>query len=207
MALVKDRTGEVMGMLTAVAPEEDPAKVGRWWRYRCECGAECVRNPSVLEPRTRRGRVNSCGCHTRASRTTHDMTDTLIYFVWRNMRSRCHRATAKDYDRYGGRGIKVCAAWHDFATFYTDFGHKWKAGLQIDRIDNDGDYAPDNVRWVTPHENMRNRPGTIQVIDVSVAAASVGISRHVLAKRIAAGWPRGDWLLPTRSRRTPHADH
>jgi hypothetical protein len=86
-------------------------------------------------------------------------TSERIHIVWIGMISRCYCKSSKHYNRYGGRGIGVCDEWRgSFSTFKkwcTE--HGYKHGLQIDRIDNDGNYAPDNCRFVTPRENANNK--------------------------------------------------
>ena len=80
-----------------------------------------------------------------------------LYEVWTNMLGRCENPRREKYPDYGGRGIKVCGEWHDPNAFI-DWAEAngYRPGLQLDRIDNDGDYAPDNCRWVTRAENCRN---------------------------------------------------
>ena len=78
------------------------------------------------------------------------------YNVWQHMRDRCNRPECRGYHRYGGRGIKVCTEWDSFKQFYKDMGSRPTPKHQIDRIDNDGDYTPENCRWVTPAVNSRN---------------------------------------------------
>lgn len=88
-----------------------------------------------------------------ANRKSHD-----LYKVWQNMLNRCRNKNYHAYARYGGRGIAVCDRWKGsdgFDNFVEDMSPR-PQGLQIDRIDNDGDYTPDNCRWVTRTENMRN---------------------------------------------------
>lgn len=73
------------------------------------------------------------------------------------MMSRCYRKGNNRYARYGGRGIKVCKRWHNFNNFYNDTQNGFKPELQLDRIDNDGDYCKRNCQWVTPREQSLNR--------------------------------------------------
>lgn len=85
-----------------------------------------------------------------------------LYLVWSTMIHRCEDEKREKYKDYGGRGIKVCEEWHDVNCFMDwAFANGYKAGTQLDRIDNDGNYEPSNCRWVTPKENSRNRRNTV----------------------------------------------
>ena len=78
------------------------------------------------------------------------------YNVWQRMKQRCLNPNKPDFSYYGGRGIKVCERWLDYANFYEDMGEP-PEGMQLDRIDNDKDYEPSNCEWRTRKQNCRNR--------------------------------------------------
>jgi len=126
----------------------------------CDCKNELVINGSDLKT----GRTKKCNDCSRKKNlenalevnTTHGMHKTNIYKIWSTMKCRCLNEKSKFYNRYGGRGIKVCDRWMEFKNFYEDMGDKPK-DLELDRIDNNGNYEPLNCRWVTHKENCNNR--------------------------------------------------
>lgn len=182
------------------------------WVCKCDCGIELTVRGQDL----RNGHTQSCGClHAEITRSiaakhnkTHGMTDTPIYAVWRGMMNRCYSSRSESFASYGARGIKVCQEWHAFDAFYQDMGRlRPSRRHSIDRIDNDGDYRPGNVRWVLPVVQQNNRRNNIRVshngqaLTVSQWARIAGLSRETLQGRIARNWPMPLALaLPPNSR-------
>lgn len=149
--------GQRFGRWTVISPSEVRKNRCKLWLCKCDCGTERLVNLSAAKA----GQSMSCGCLNRERSSQkhkqHGLTKDKIYSVWKSMRRRCGNPDAADYYLYGARGIKVCDRWQTFANFYADMGNLPFDGAQIDRIDTDGDYCPENCRWTTATENMRNR--------------------------------------------------
>lgn len=96
--------------------------------------------------------------------TTHGLSRVhpTTYRTWKNVRARCRNPNNDDYPRYGGRGIKVCARWDDFALFFADMGPR-PDGLTLDRINRDGDYEPVNCRWADKYQQANNRSNNWEI--------------------------------------------
>lgn len=126
-------------------------------------------------------------------KVTHGLSGTKIYFLWRNMRTRCYNSNAKDFKNYGGRGITMCRAWLENKQVFFVWAllNGYKDGLQIDRIDNNGNYEPCNCRFVTSKENMQNRCCNIMYDGKTLAenCRLRGLKYNTINSRIRAGWP------------------
>jgi hypothetical protein len=132
------------------------------------------------------------------------MSNTRTFAIWRNMLSRCGNPNVPHYGRYGGRGIKVCDRWLTFVNFFADMGERPSPEHSLDRIDNDGNYEPGNVRWTTIGQQAVNRRKrtihkngkpllliTIGEETLSIAdwSRKSGIDKGTLRSRIRRGWP------------------
>ena len=177
-----DMTGRVIGRLLVIEECGRDAHGQVLWRCRCECGNEVIVRGSSL----RNEDTTSCGCYRRDRagevHTTHGMHKTRLHSVWTNMLQRTGAvkgADEKKKRRYQDRGITVCDEWLVFENFRDwALSHGYKEGLQIDRVDNDKGYCPENCRWVTPKENVNNRRNTICLEDgtpLAVFCSRVGI--------------------------------
>lgn len=124
----------------------------------------------------------------------HGMTRTTIYRLWNSMRQRCYNPSAFGYSRYGGRGIKVCERWQSFENFFDDMSPRPSPQHSLDRIDNDGDYCPENCRWATNKQQSRNMKTNVlltvndKTLCVTEWAELTGISRKTIYERLNRGW-------------------
>ena len=157
-----DLTGKRFGKLVAVKSYYDQEKKVTFWECQCDCGNVC----NVRANRLMHGRTKSCGCLKKENHVkTHGMTKTRIYNIWRGMKKRCYDLTNHNYLYYGKRGITVCDEWRDsFDSFYCWAKHNgYQEQLSLDRIDNNGNYCPENCRWVSVKEQNNNRSVSINI--------------------------------------------
>lgn len=140
------------------------------------------------------GRIKSCGC--QPSGLKHGICYTKLYRIFSGMKTRCYGKTSKPYKNYGGRGIKIHQEWLDDVSLFFDWAMKngYEEGLEIERIDNDGNYEPDNCRFATRVEQANNRRTNKFIeyngirLTVSQWSAKLGMSRHGVKGRLNKGW-------------------
>lgn len=202
MTRLKSLTGERFGKLVVVDLHHERTKAGMSrWKCQCDCGNTTVVSVCNLGKNT-----NSCGCIRNTAGGASNRPGSL-YRRFLSMHERCSDPACKDYLSYGGRAIYVCDRWHNFLNFEADMLPGFKRGMSLDRIDNDGPYAPENCKWSTPVEQLANRRVTRSVetpwgkMTVAAAARRSGLSYGTIVTRLDRGWTGEEIFRPENARR------
>ena len=152
-----DLRGQKYGRLTVL--ERDYSKKTTAWLCECEC---C--NTTIVTTKHLRGKgykTKSCGCLNREGNPTHRQSKTRLYNIYYSMKKRCYKQEDEHYKYWGARGITICNEWlgkNGFVNFYKwAISNGYNSNLTIDRINNDGNYEPNNCRWATAYEQVHNR--------------------------------------------------
>lgn len=193
-----DRTGKTYGRLTVESASHRDESGKMFWNCVCACGAKLAVSGSHLST----GHTLSCGCyladknrerktHGEAARKNHSRE----YNVWAAMRARCKYPSVKAWPDYGGRGITVCERWDSFANFIADMG-RCPQGMTLERVNNNGNYEPDNCIWATRDIQANNKRNNVQITINGVTktltqwARLNGISPKSVGSRLQRGWDK-----------------
>lgn len=199
MNIAKFSIGDIYGELTIIE-DKGIRNSKRHVLVKCSCGNEVV----TLLTYMRSGQKKSCGClwqrAIKKSNTVHGDSKSRLYRIYSAMKDRCNFKGHKHYKNYGGRGVKVCEPWlssyKEFRGWALENGYD--DSLTLDRIDNDGNYSPENCRWVSQKEQMRNTRINVYVTigdetkTVIEWCEKFGVNPHTAYTRIKRGWNHVD---------------
>lgn len=176
----EDLTGKMFGNWKVLSPvvvrEVGAARVKKqFWLCECQCEKKTLKE--IPTDSLKCGGSRSCGClkiqalvnrSTKHGFARRGKNGSSIYHVWRAMKDRCANPTNKQYCNYGGRGISVCEEWAGSFESFKDwaFQNGYAIGLTLDRINNDGNYAPDNCRW-TDYKTQANNSRKCQLVTIN----------------------------------------
>jgi hypothetical protein len=196
--MIQYKKGDKIGKLTFINEDFHQKEITGFQSYRmvvmeCFCKRRFITRLSAV----RYGKVNSCGCTRKNGLlkriTRHNMSNSSEYSSWESMKSRCLNSNNMFYCNYGGRGIKVCERWMDFKNFYEDMKNKPNSNYSLDRINVDGNYEPDNCRWVTKDIQDRNKRNSVYLFYnnkkyiLSDLAKKFNLNQQTLKSRLNKG--------------------
>lgn len=183
------KAGERYGQLTIIGPADTPPnRRGQFWLCRCDCG-EVLSAHGVEIRNGVKTSCKKCGRkRTSESSKKHGMTDTRLYKEWANIKSRCN-GPGDQKKQYHARGITYCKEWERFEPFMEwALANGYRDDLTIDRIDVNGNYCPENCRWITHAEQCGNTRRNVMVTyngkqmcfaaAVREAGINIGTARH-----------------------------
>lgn len=187
--------GKRFGKLLVLEEHPERGKRGEvLWVCKCDCGNTKIINGNSL----RSGHSTTCGCSTKK----HMYHGTRLYRIFDGMRKRCYNPKHRWYKRYGGRGVAICDEWlKDRGSFFAwAKANGYRDDLTIDRIDTNGNYCPENCRFVDQKTQINNRSVTPtvdingQTKTISELSAITGIEYQTLYRRYKRG-DRGNHLI------------
>jgi len=214
-----DLVGKRFGRLVVLEPS-----FTKYTKLHWKCLCDCGNITNVQTEYLTHGNTKSCGCLQREIlsnigkevNTTHGQTNTRLFNLWSKIKSRCYCKGSSGYHNYGGRGIIMCDEWkNDFLNFKNwaikngyreEILPNGRNKLTIDRIDNNGNYEPNNCRWTTYKQQARNKR-TNKIYEyngkqlcLSELAEICGLGKNTLRYRLEAGYPIEKAMF-TKSRR------
>jgi len=207
--------GQKFGKLTVVGKGEYCSRKGRDKPYEVTfvpCLCDCGDAVSVSTANIGRGQsCRKCASIKRSdSRKTHGKRGTDMYRIWTHIKTRCFNKNSPRYHQYGGRGITMCERWNSFELFALDIGDRPSKKHSLDRINNDGNYEPGNIRWATAKEQNRNRRCSKRISARGETKtvgewAEVSPVRYVdIQNRLRRGWSAENAIFTPLKRRFKH---
>ena len=199
---LRDLTGQTFTDLVVLERVERQGRsTGAWWSCKCQCGTiKSLPSSDLLS-----GRIASCGCRRRrlasTRATTHGKTGSRTFRIWQAMKTRCSNPRARNWQRYGGRGIAVCERWLSFDAFLMDMGEA-PDGYSLDRVDNDGCYEPANCRWATRLQQANNTSANVFIefdgmrLSRSEWERRLGLGKTTIRSRLRSGLAVEKALVP-----------
>lgn len=202
-----DLTGQRFGRLVVVSYAGLDKQNNALWSCACDCGNTKV----AMSKSLRSGMTISCGCARKGINSTHRQSGTRLYQIWNGMHQRTKNPNVERYANYGGRGIKVCQEWERFEPFLDwAFANGYQDDLTIDRIDVNGDYTPENCRWVSAKQQSRNTRRNHrytyrgQSKTMGEWAEQFKIKPYTLKYRLKSGWSIEKALETPVAEKTKH---
>lgn len=204
----KNLIGQKFGRLTVV---EHAGRKNRHVLLKCHC--DCGNDVICYQYNLLRGSSTSCGClrsyYARQSRNCHGESYSRLYQEWSRMKTRCYNPNTKDYKNYGARGIVVCDEWQTFWPFREwAYASGYSDNLTIERINVNGNYCPENCKWITHAEQASNKRTNIFIEfndekkTISQWARELGISKSLILWRYRAGKSPSECLSLEKWKRT-----
>jgi CRISPR/Cas system CSM-associated protein Csm2 small subunit len=199
---IENLIGQKFGRLTVV--KKAPNKTGRVaWCCKCNCGNED--EIIVVAHSLKQGSTLSCGCLNAENKLKHGMSKSRIYRIYRGMKDRCFNSNKSEYKYYGERGVTICDEWLDkengFINFYNwAMNNGYRDNLEIERLDVEGDYEPNNCAWITHFEQMSNTRQNVfveingEVKTVAEWSRVTGLEENTIRIRLKKG-EKGETLI------------
>jgi len=194
---VSNLAGQQFGRLWCLGLAGSKSGKCSYWLCECECGEFVFISTTQLQ-RPDSKATKSCGCLHKGVNKTHGYSKTIIHKAWSDRKQRCFNPNSPDYPDYGGRGITMCERWLIFENFLEDvlaeIGESPSSRHTLDRVNNNGNYEPGNIKWSTPQEQARNRRSSkiITFRDTTLTLAAwaerIGVDQDTLGWRLLHGW-------------------
>lgn len=181
-----DISGQRFGMATVMKLDHITERYRLYWLCKCDCGKEFIMRGDLIKAH----KYLNCGCYNlekrRERQITHGYANTKLYHILYGMRQRCNNPNDSEYFRYGGRGIEICDEWNNNNETFLKWAieNGYKEGLSIERIDVNGNYCPENCKWIPLSEQCNNTRRTIRLkygnkeLNINQWARELGINKN-----------------------------